>query len=58
MNIIGEKQRYKKFFREDLIILDKNVAEFSIERLQNCSIIEAAKILHYKTKYGSDFYHL
>ncbi len=58
MNIVGEKQRYKKFLREDLVVLDKNVAEFSVELLQNCSIIEAAKILRYKTKYGSDFYHL
>ena len=58
MNIIGENQRYKKFLRKDLVVLDKNVAEFSVEQLQNCLITEAAKILHYKTKYGSDFYHL
>ena len=58
MNIIGEKQRYQKFLREDLIILDKNVAVFSMERLKNCSIIEAIKILRYKTKYDSNFYRL
>lgn len=58
MNIIGEIKKHQKFSREDLIILDKNVAEFSTEQLQNCSIIEAAKIFRYKTKYGSDFYHL
>ena len=58
MNIIGENQRHKKFLRENLVILDKNVAEFSMERLQNCSLIEAMKIFHYKKKYGSDFYHL
>lgn len=58
MNIIGKKNNHQKFFRNDLIVLDKNVAEFSVERLQNCSIFEALKILHYKRKYGTDFYHL
>lgn len=58
MNIIGENQKHQKFLREDLIVLDKNVKEFSVDRLQNCSLIDALKILHYKTKYGSDFYHL
>lgn len=58
MNIIGEKNNYQKFSRNDLIVLDKNVAEFSVERLQNCSIFEALKILRYKRKYGTDFYHL
>ena len=58
MNIIGEIKRHQKFLREDLIVLDKNVTEFSVERLQNCSLIEALKIFYYKTKYGSDFYHL
>lgn len=58
MNIIGEAKKHQKFLREDLVVLDKNVTEFSMEQLQNCSLIEALKILHYKTKYGSDFYHL
>ncbi len=58
MNILGEKHNQKKFSRENLIILDKNVAEFSVERLQNCSIFEAFKIFRYKMKYGADFYHL
>ena len=58
MNIIGEKKTQQKFSRNDLIVLDKNVAEFSLERLQNCSIFEALKILRYKRKYGTDFYHL
>jgi len=58
MNIIGEKKNYQKFSRNDLVILDKNVIEFSVERLKNCSIFEALKILRYKRKYGTDFYHL
>ena len=58
MNIIGEKNNHQKFSRNDLIVLDKNVTEFSTERLQNCSIFEALKILRYKRKYGTDFYHL
>lgn len=58
MNIIGEKNNHQKFSRNDLIVLDKNVAEFSMERLQNCSIFEALKILRCKRKYGTDFYHL
>ena len=58
MNIIGEKQNRQKFSRDDLVVLDKNVTVFSVERLQNCSIFEALKILRYKRKYGTDFYHL
>ncbi|MBO4405574.1 MAG: hypothetical protein J5821_02475 [Alphaproteobacteria bacterium] len=58
MNIIGEKQNHQKFSRDDLAVLDKNVTVFSMELLQNCSIFEALKILRYKIKYGTDFYHL
>ena len=58
MNIIGENQNYQKFFRNDLLVLDKNVVEFSVEQLKNCSIFEALKIFRYKKKYGTDFYHL
>ncbi len=58
MNIIGENQKHHKFSRNDLVVLDKNVAVFSVERLQNCSIIEAVKILRYKRKYSEDFFHL
>lgn len=58
MNIIGEKQNHQKFSRNDLVVLDKNVAEFSVERLQNCSMYEALKILRYKIKYSTNFHHL
>ncbi len=54
MNIIGENQEAQILSRK-VTILDKNVAEFSLEKIRNCSIIDAYKIYYWKTKYCSDF---
>lgn len=57
MKIIGEKKEIQKFSK-DIFVLDKNVVNFSLEKIENCSIIEAYKILYYKRKYTEDFFKL
>ena len=57
MKIIGEFQETVHPYR-DITILDKNVATFSLEKLNNCSIIDAFKILRYKKNFSKDFFCL
>ncbi len=57
MKIIGEKYEVEKLSR-DIVILDKNVVEFRLEKIKNCSIINAYRIYLYKKKYSKDFFKL
>lgn len=57
MKIIGEYLETAYPYR-DITILDKNVVTFSLEKLNNCSFIEAFKILRYKQKFSKDFFCL
>ncbi|MBE6447516.1 MAG: hypothetical protein E7015_03475 [Alphaproteobacteria bacterium] len=57
MIIRGTLKNIKKFSR-DIFIVDKNIAEFSLESLNNCSIINALRVLYYKKKYNPDFFKL
>ncbi len=58
MKIIGNDSETTCFLRNDLIVLDKNVVYFELEKINNCSLIDAYKILYYRRKFNSGFFYL
>lgn len=57
MKIIGIDHELQILHR-DISLLDNNEAQFFLEKIKNCSIAEAYKILFYRQKYGSNFSYL